>query len=1129
MATNSNWPLTATNIAFSGDPFDQNATPVWTDVSRRAQDFSASVGKQYELDTTQAGEATYTMLDSDEKFNPSNPYSPYRQGNLLVNLAYDPTFDSYTAGTTPSWTTGVGVTPTISTTNPFSGANDLAFTTSVSGTPQGFTFTATSLTVGYNYSCTAYVRKETGTDNVRISVQGGATGTTLSSNAAYVRLVVQFTATATSHIIQILTTAGPTGANIVRTDSIQLETGFAPTPFASSAASTNVKVYRRIADQTMWPPVPVGGATNLLNTTSGYDPSFESYTPGSSVSWILPFNTTPTVTTTNPFQGTQCLTFAMLGNSTEQGVGLQFNTIPNQSYLCSLYVRQTAANTMQLFINGGAAGDTTSTAGSYVRLTVQWTAIDVTSQLYVASFSPTLASTVNIDAIQVEPILPLNANTDFTNGTSNWTPTNATLSVSTLWSTSHQYSLAMTATGGFAQAFAENDQTAVTAGTLYKVQGTIYSPVGSGSFVAGVRVDWFDNAHTYLTTSISGESALTAGVPLVVGYTATAPVSAAFASVQLSLTGSPTAGTTIYADDLQLFSQAPTAFSTSGPVIYGVFRGYVERWPSSWNYQGTYGLAEITCVDAFAPMAGQILWTEFRNALLAKLPIYYWPLSEGSTATLFAEASGNNGPNLQEMVGPNGGGTITPGTQMNIVGDPSGTGLQFAVGTSGIYTNWLQPAQNINIALSGTSWGCSFGIWFSQTTAGSGQVIQVGTSSTPSSNNRDSAGILFGSTGSGWNFTLLGAVSSVTASTVNNYADGLPHFMVITASLSAAQITVQMWVDATLAGSNTVAANTVFSSSTPTIAWNTMAIQGGALVPGSTQTNGMPGNISHLCVFNYALAFGDVNNLRSAGSFGFSGETSGARLTRYLSYHYIAPSALDTGASTMNTSNLASNTSLLDACQNVTTSENGDLFVDPNGNITFQSRTHRYLSLTPSWIFGENQAAGEIPYNGDINFDYDPTQVFNDVVVDNAGGIKAPGGTPPAIAASQKKYGKRSYSRTVNVSDLEAQDAANWLFAAHQDPVQRLNQITINPAANPSLWAAALGIKIGDRVTVRRRTTAFTQQADFFIERKEHSRAPGQWLVTFQMSPATFAVNLQPGIFDNTTYGIFDQSMIFGY
>jgi hypothetical protein len=745
----------------------------------------------------------------------------------------------------------------------------------------------------------------------------------------------------------------------------------APAPFAG-----NIKPYRRYLRQAMWPPTPVGAAVNVCGTGAGYDPDFETTAVGATPPFLLTFNNSPTVQAANPQFGTKSLQWAVTGGSPgpEQVAGFTVTTIPGQQYTASVYYRQTVANTGVLFVNGGASSSTTTTTGSYVRLTVTFTATQPSHQLFVGSIAPTLAGTVNIDGFQVEP----------------------------------------------------------------------------------------------------GASAST--------------------------------------------------FATTGPVIYTPFAGYVERWPSNWNHQGLYGMAALACVDSMATLAGTDMHTEYRSALLTKQPTYYWPLSESTGATTFAEASGNGGLPLVRTDAQAGPATSFGNGATNIPGDASGSGL--AIVDTASVGSWLQTnVPGFTAAATAAPWSLSVSFWF---------IV-----ASPTTNNflfsifnyswlnKATAVYILQSTSTRTEMGLGpsdGGLDFIDFNTTTLY-DGKPHHIVATVNMvSTTSLTYTFWVDGVQQMTRTINPTTTWPGSP--LNFSSTQINVGAYMDPYVvtwpQINGESGTYAHAAIWNRVLSNGEISDLWNAGK-GYPGETSGARITRYLSIGgYTGPSAVDTGQSVMGPGTVTEGAALLDACQQVALSENGNFYVE-GGSVIFHSRTDRYLKTTAKWVFGENQAGGEYPYETDIAFDFDPTRVVNDVKVSRVGGIA----TEVTDAASQKSYFRRTYQRTIGVqSDNETIDAANYLLNKFKQPIQRVSVLTLKPSANPALWPAALGVRIGDRVTVTRRTTVFTQSADFFIEKVMHNNQPGEWTTTFQMSPVD---RTTVWILGDATYGQLGITTVPGY
>jgi len=649
--------------------------------------------------------------------------------------------------------------------------------------------------------------------------------------------------------------------------------------------------------------------------------------------------------------------------------------------------------------------------------------------------------------------------------------------------------------------------------------------------------------------SVVGSSTTTTGayVRLSVTYTATQP----FHNFALYVPATNSAGLdgTIFVDDIQ-HEEAGSAstFTTTGTVLYPVLRDYVERWPSAWqtNSQGFEGLAGITCVDAFGPLNMTPLATAYMTAVLATDPAYYWPLWEPQGTQTFGEISGNNGPPMVVVsASTTAGGTATAGDATGILGDPNGSGVTTAGGTSTNHGVTLQstPTQPLAIPSVGATWAVSFAIWVVTTdttnTFGFVDLANI-TTGNMTSLLRTAFGDLHPFSGTVYTPA---AGGSSTADASGTYTDGLPHLFVVTNSLAADSFVTNLYIDGTLNVSNTSTASVVFGTSTPAFNLNVAEIAGGNF--GGDIGDGVNATYAHMAIWLRVLTATEVSNLYQAGT-GWSGETSGQRITRYLTGAtmnasfsvaptYPGPTNIDPFAlSVMGPDDLTAGTDVLTACQNVATTENGVFWVGPTGAATFAGREIRYLETSSSYTFGENVAGGEFPYQPEILFDFDPTLVYETVQVTNSDGIIAV--ATPTSPAYARRFFNRGYTRTINVlDDNEAVDAANYLLNQHKQPTQRVDKIELNPVSYPTLWPLVLTIEIGTRVTVKRRAKAgnsgvgLTMSADYFVEKVSHDgvdMAASTWKTTLQLSPVDIS---QVWILENTTYGVLDSTTILGY
>jgi hypothetical protein len=342
---------------------------------------------------------------------------------------------------------------------------------------------------------------------------------------------------------------------------------------------------------------------------------------------------------------------------------------------------------------------------------------------------------------------------------------------------------------------------------------------------------------------------------------------------------------------------------------------------------------------------------------------------------------------------------------------------------------------------------------------------------------------------------------------------------------------LRLYVDGTL-----VASNLGHSTSTYVPPFRFPIIQVGGVgdprYPSSSlNVPGVPNGVHNdVAVWNRTLSSQDVTDLWNAGK-GFAGETTGQRLSRLLGLYYVGPSVLDTGRTTLGPSGAIDGTKLQQVAQRTVDSEFGAFKENRDGALEFDGRDDRFLNTSPKAVFGENVAGGEIPYRDAPLYGYDLTQVTNQATVTQTGGTKA----DVADAASQRSYYQRSTPiQTDTQSGLEVIDYANWLVANRAQPKQRIEKITLDPGANPSLWPTILDLEIGQRYTIKRNARAanggagLVMTGDYFLENIAHRQVDhekGTWLVDLILSP----VPLQPWILGDPAYGQLGITTVLGF
>jgi hypothetical protein len=528
-------------------------------------------------------------------------------------------------------------------------------------------------------------------------------------------------------------------------------------------------------------------------------------------------------------------------------------------------------------------------------------------------------------------------------------------------------------------------------------------------------------------------------------------------------------------------------------VTYDVWTGFAERYPQAWVAAGFLGVVALTCVDACSPLSRAPLPSLYQAEVVADGPTAYFPLREASGSTSAGDMSGAGLPPAAPLESKNGPGAFAFGTDGPVAG---ATALTLTAG--GLLTAGdLLPLPPI-VSLAGAS---TMEVWakFAAAPAVGGDLFLQ----------RDGA---YGGYQAGLALSASGIVSAgysdpysggavISAVSPASIVDNAWHHLVQT--VDAARKTLVLYVDGVAVGSDVSA--TAVAPRYPAATLD---------LGGTRNLTYLTGTYAHAAVYDSALSAARVLAHYNAG-LGYPGDATGTRAGRYLdSVGWPAAARdIDTGASTVGDYSV-DGTKVAQALGDLAEWEGGNLFIAPDGKVTFRQRSARFNAASQA-TFGDGP--GELPYE-DVAFDFDNTLIYNDVTLDRTGGATV----HVEDATSQAHYfGASPLSQTIGVdTDAQATDRANFLLGAYKDPHLRVEAITIRPSSNTALWPHALGRKIGDRITVKRHTgSAPDISADFFIESIDHN-APGDgtWTTTWQLSPAGSGVS-DFFVYEDATFG----------
>lgn len=662
-------------------------------------------------------------------------------------------------------------------------------------------------------------------------------------------------------------------------------------------------------------------------------------------------------------------------------------------------------------------------------------------------------------------------------------------------------------------------QPAAQPGVTYTMQMQVRNVTASTTLQVDAFVVFTNVAgtSTVLRSSVATMTGSTTAGWTLLTVTGTAPADASRVSFGVETGGVAAAACSVQVDGWQWEKGSAATTWVCPGVTYPAFGGFMERLPSQWKMTGTYGTVSPTAVDALSLLSQVQLKDPLTEEIQMRNPRFLYTLGDPSGSTTFTDSTGHF-PAAPVTSGKYGAGTLTAGN--SITSQTSGgtyTGSSNTVVTvanANPGTNLIGGASFISLSSAGvkgpaTPTAFTRLIAFRYTgptpTSGNWATIWVAMDNQRNGGFASGSQISFNISNSGNFYVTLGGPSNnqtaynpgVSVTDKNWHLVGVSYndstgivwvsvdggswfWSGVTGHAPSGCVsdTIGNWVDATV-GNGT--------------AWN------------------YAGDLSFAMEFSTALGQNDFTTIYNAWKNSFNGESTNARYNRILSYAgYTGVWNVQAGLTTSMGPASFSGQDALSALQSVVDTENGEHFVSRDGTVTFRSRNARYNTLTPAVIFGENTAAGEIPYE-DCQLDYDPTHLSNLVTITQASTGQL---FTAQDATSQANYFPRSLTRTVNSSSgLECQDAAGYLLSRYKNALTRVQALKLHPSANPALWPVLLNLELGTRVRVMRRppSPAPAIQIEAFVEAIQWDwDDQGEAFVTLQCSPA-----------DTTPYALF--------
>lgn len=253
-------------------------------------------------------------------------------------------------------------------------------------------------------------------------------------------------------------------------------------------------------------------------------------------------------------------------------------------------------------------------------------------------------------------------------------------------------------------------------------------------------------------------------------------------------------------------------------------------------------------------------------------------------------------------------------------------------------------------------------------------------------------------------------------------------------------------------------------------------------------------------------------------------QLSGARVDAVLNrpeVTYQGPYIVKTGSSTLGAFQIAAGTNVLTYLQNVSTSEQGYLFINASGSLVFLGRSY---NLPVSSLTFSDTGSG-VPYSA-------LTNAFGDELLYNYIQTQSPAGATPEVtsdATSIALYQAQQYSKLdlLNSTTTEVAALGNYLLGRYKDPVLRFTGVGVQLSALDSddqyLVLSADISEISSVTKTFSTGTPATVTQNVFISGISHQITPGDHRIKF-----TFESVDNNGYFtlDSTLFGVLDQNLL---
>lgn len=519
----------------------------------------------------------------------------------------------------------------------------------------------------------------------------------------------------------------------------------------------------------------------------------------------------------------------------------------------------------------------------------------------------------------------------------------------------------------------------------------------------------------------------------------------------------------------------------SGMDALPLFRGTISTWPQRPHVANRFACVPVQAYDGFDKLSrAKIPRAVYPTEVALDSPAAYWRLDETS-GTVMLDSSGNGHDGQYDNADLGEDPLIFDGSGKSMfvdhVGDHRGQfigeGLPIAAPVSiEAWVKFPREATQTHMIVM-----CQ-----RDTALGSGLALYVDTAAAGSPNGE--LVIDFGG---------LGGFYKARGDT--RVDDDETHHVVMTmASTAAADI--KLYVDGVLQ-TKTVVSGTTGGTWTSHLWWVV-----GNVAASAAFDYGLGGYIDEAAVYSTALSAARVLAHYEAGATARAGERSDERIGFILDEldWPVDLRDLEEGASLLGAAEFKAGDNALEYLRLVNDTEDGKLFITPDGMLRFLDRYWRYLdtlATTPQFTFSDTSDTSYAEFDLDLD---------DELLVNVARLTRRGGAEQVAInQTSADTYGEAEVQKSelLHQTDAETRAQAEWIVLTQSTPLPRVPKIRV-PLHRYSAadQASVAGLDMGHRVSVVRTPLVGDPiELDLVIDGVRHQMTSKEWWWEAYVSP----------------------------